>query len=448
MNRFLAIRHIIVALIAFAAAPVEDVGASQGPELQAGTAHVNSIRNFAAVDVSGSELQITVDYYYTGEAGSIGTYIQALPQARGGVFDAHMVYGGTTALAPGDNRAILRIAKSPKFHAFSSDGIRVCMSAPAGELLCESFPFAKLWDAPSPVEESGTPAEIISFVSSSSSVDKGGSVTLSWQTANTTSVLLGRAGTSDFENVPTSGSRSVSPAATTTYALIASQSRKTAAKVETLQVSVVAAPVIGRFSAGPSTIRKGLTSKLTWDVYNADHVTLDGEEVTASGDRDVSPQRTKSYTLRATNGNRFVTEHATVAVSPFMPPTLSPPFHRVELCRDIDESGESFRCISPDGPFWANDEIHVIVRFKGLSKGRHTLKRIVFDSGVRGDGAWKSIHEEEGIFPNDGKGFMEIRFQIHNVGKGVRKLQLVLDDQRRRVNVVPYCVECPGHDEW
>lgn len=66
--------------------------------------------------------------------------------------------------------------------------------------------------------------KIISFVSSSTSIDKGSSATLSWSTKEANIVMLGREGTTDFFAVETSGSRSVSPDKTTIYVLMAGQS--------------------------------------------------------------------------------------------------------------------------------------------------------------------------------------------------------------------------------
>lgn len=304
--------------------------------------------------------------------------------------------------------------------------------------------------AGSSTREPAAPAEIISFVASNSKVRKGDSVALSWRTANANTVMLGRAGTGDFRNVQASGSQSVSPDKTTTYVLMAGQSTKGPAKMEskTLEISVITDPVIARFDASPPTIRQGLKSKLTWDVYDADRVTLDGSPVSPRGDRVVSPKRTTNYTLMAWTGDKDIKGQVRVRVSPFPPPKLSPAFQSVELCKEVDESGDSYRCVSPDGPFWRGDEIHVVVRFKNLPSGRHKLERVIYGSGVFGSDKWKTIHREEGSFSSPRTGYGEITFQISNLGQGVRKLELVLDDKQNTRSDIRYCVECPGHDEW
>lgn len=301
-----------------------------------------------------------------------------------------------------------------------------------------------------PTKVPAAPAEIISFVASTSKVKKGSSVTLSWRTANAHTVMLGRVGANDFQNVPTSGSRSVSPDKTTTYVLMVGQSTKgpTKMKSKTLQVGIIHDPVIGRFYASPSTIRRGLESKLTWEVYAADDVTLNGIPVPPIGEKTVSPKRTKNYTLMVRTGDKIIKEHYTVHVSPFYPPKLSPAFYSVELCQKIDNSGKSFRCISPDGPFWKGNKIHVIVRFKDLSRGQHKVERIIYNSGIFGSDKWKRIHREESSFQNPRRGYAEITFEIPSLVKGILELKLVLDNKKNTKSVVRYCIECPGHDEW
>lgn len=298
-------------------------------------------------------------------------------------------------------------------------------------------------------KELATPAEIISFVASSSKVKKGDSVTLSWQTANANTVMLGRAGTSDLQDVLASGSQSVSPDKTTKYVLLAGRSTKGPVKMEskTLLVNVIYDPTIGRFSATPSTIRRGLKSKLTWDVYAADRVTINGKPVSPSGDQVVSPERTKTYTLMVRTGDQVIKEYAKVSVSPFKPPKLSPEFKSVELCKEIDVSGESYRCVSPDGPFWIGDEIHVIVRFKNIPRGVHRMERMIYSRSIFAN-KWRKINREESSFTSSKTGYVEMTFEIPNSEKGFQKLSLVLDGKKSSKSEIPYCVECPGHDEW
>jgi hypothetical protein len=310
--------------------------------------------------------------------------------------------------------------------------------------------------AGSPTKEPAAPPEITSFVASSGKVKKGGSVTLSWRTANATLIMLGRidpsnkAGISDRRTVQATGSLSVMPERTTTYVLLAANTAQAKAPMQSrkLEVQVSAPPNIFRFQASPSTLRKGVKSKLTWDVYNADRVTLNGAPVAARGDRTVTPQRTTGYTLKAQSGDEVVEEHAKIHVSPYPRPKLSSPFKSIELCQKVDGSGASFRCVHPDGPFWRGKKVFVIVRFSSLARGSHTVRWTIYDSGVFGDRNWKRIHREQPSFSNPRTGYAEMSFEISKPGTGVRKLELILDGNKRTRSETRYCVECPGHDEW
>ena len=124
--------------------------------------------------------------------------------------------------------------------------------------------------AASPTKEPTAPAEIISFVASNSTVERGGSVTLSWQTANANTVMLGRAGTEDFRTVQASGSQSLSPDKTTIYVLMAGRSTTGPTKMEskTLQIQVSATPP----TAESCSISGRVTGKLQDQGFTVTHV--------------------------------------------------------------------------------------------------------------------------------------------------------------------------------
>ena len=100
-------------------------------------------------------------------------------------------------------------------------------------------------------------AEIISFVATNNTVTKGGSVTLSWQTADADTVLLGRAATKDFRSVPVSGSESVSPDKTTTYVLMASRKTTGPTTVASKKVEIQVIP------ATPTTATCSIAGRVT-----------------------------------------------------------------------------------------------------------------------------------------------------------------------------------------
>ncbi|MDJ0839491.1 MAG: hypothetical protein QNK37_23425 [Acidobacteriota bacterium] len=85
-------------------------------------------------------------------------------------------------------------------------------------------------------------------------------------------------------------------------------------------------PVINSFSADPSTIDAGASSLLSWDVSDADSVSISPEigNVGAVDQISVSPSETTQYTLTATNDNGTVTQSVTVTVNaPPLPEVVS-----------------------------------------------------------------------------------------------------------------------------
>ena len=86
-----------------------------------------------------------------------------------------------------------------------------------------------------------------------------------------------------------------------------------------------AKPVVGTFSAQPSSIQRGQSSTLRWNVTGADSVSIDNGigVVSASGTRSVSPSSSTTYTLTARNAGGATTSTASVSVTD--PPPAPPP---------------------------------------------------------------------------------------------------------------------------
>ena len=76
-------------------------------------------------------------------------------------------------------------------------------------------------------------------------------------------------------------------------------------------------PVIESFTAVPTTINRGGTSILTWDVSGATALTIDNSvgTVTGQASKEVSPATTTTYTLTASNSAGNVSSTATVTVN-------------------------------------------------------------------------------------------------------------------------------------
>jgi hypothetical protein len=156
------------------------------------------------------------------------------------------------------------------------------------------------------------PVTIASFDASPPSIAAGESSTLSWSVTGATSVSIDQG----VGNVALTGSRVVTPAATTVYTLTAINAAGSGTTATT-QVIVSGGttpiptpsptpgslPVINYFTASPSSIVAGASSTLTWNVSNATSITIDHGVgvVGASGTAPVLPTTTTNYTLTAIN---------------------------------------------------------------------------------------------------------------------------------------------------
>jgi peptidoglycan-associated lipoprotein len=81
-------------------------------------------------------------------------------------------------------------------------------------------------------------------------------------------------------------------------------------------------PVIASFTAEPSTIEKGQSSTLRWSISNATDMTIDQGlgAIQSSGQRQVFPANTTTYTLTASGPGGTDTRSVTVEVSAALRP--------------------------------------------------------------------------------------------------------------------------------
>ncbi len=155
--------------------------------------------------------------------------------------------------------------------------------------------------------------KINSFTASPGTIARGGSSTLSWSISDATSASINQ----DIGSVdPVSGSVEVSPNSTKTYTLTAQGpgGPKTARVTVTVDVDL---PTINSFTANPGAINSGGSSTLSWNVENADGVSIDngiGSVNKSGGSVSVSPGSTTTYTLTATSSAGSATAWATVNV--------------------------------------------------------------------------------------------------------------------------------------
>ncbi len=140
----------------------------------------------------------------------------------------------------------------------------------------------------------GVPVQIQSFQSDPRQISIGQNATLSWSVLNADSVSI-----SGIGDVPASGSRTISPTATTTYIL----SAKSSVNEETATTTVVVNSA--RFQScfvSPTNIRAGETATLSRQSNGSTGVSISPNigVVGASGSVSVSPTTNTTYTLTTT----------------------------------------------------------------------------------------------------------------------------------------------------
>jgi hypothetical protein len=164
-------------------------------------------------------------------------------------------------------------------------------------------------------------AQFLACSVSPTNITAGESATINYATANADSVSIsGGIGT-----VPNNGTRVVTPTATTTYTLTATNARGPVTCGVTVTVNPQGTvPRIATLTANPSTIQSGQASTLTWTVENATSVSISNlGTVGLTGSQAVRPTQNTTYVLTATNSSGTVTANATVTVTPG-PPVTAP----------------------------------------------------------------------------------------------------------------------------
>ncbi len=168
------------------------------------------------------------------------------------------------------------------------------------------------------------PVKIVDFrANPPASADPNTPITLTWQTEGAQEVVITGIGP-----VANSGSIQVSPAATTSYTLIAYGAVNNASAVVVVQVGGFSGTVpgvlrINRFEASPVSISAGQSSTLNWQVEGADSVAITGVgSVDLMGSQQVTPTQTTTYTLTAARGSTTVQSSVTVSVGSAAAPRI------------------------------------------------------------------------------------------------------------------------------
>jgi len=194
------------------------------------------------------------------------------------------------------------VAESSKQSEYSSEcrGIDLC-----------PYEQGALKDKGCPVEEVKAEAPGIIFTAAPDVVQKGQSVTLTWQVTNATSVSI-----EDIGDVAASGSKKVKPEKNTTYTLTAVGEGGTQTVSTEVEVTSGPPPVV-LFSAAPLSVQAGQPVTLTWQVTNATEVDIEGiGRVPFKGTRQVKPTESTVFKLTATGEGGKLTEAISIEVTP------------------------------------------------------------------------------------------------------------------------------------
>jgi hypothetical protein len=156
---------------------------------------------------------------------------------------------------------------------------------------------------------------VAAFDITPNTITVGGSAVLQWNVTGATTARIDP----DIGTVPLSGGQSISPAATTTYILTASNSSSSVTRAVTVIVNPPS--IIASFSANPINISAGQPVSLNWNVTGATNISIDPGigNVPDSGGRTVYPTSTTTYILTATNSCCSVTRAVTIQVNRLPP---------------------------------------------------------------------------------------------------------------------------------
>lgn len=160
---------------------------------------------------------------------------------------------------------------------------------------------------------------IHSFSASTNKVKPGDTITLSWNVSDAKKIEIKGLEKTSEETLPLKGRLEVWPTATTTYTLTCTGFFGLTVK-KAITVEVQKSPEIKSFTATETEIEKGTLVTLNWETKNAKNVKLvtnNGIELLERpqiGKVSVTPNRTSSFTLIATNGSEVLKQTITIFV--------------------------------------------------------------------------------------------------------------------------------------
>jgi peptidoglycan-associated lipoprotein len=152
-------------------------------------------------------------------------------------------------------------------------------------------------------------------------IKAGDPVTVRWETKNAKLIQL------NGETVQKIGSKTVTPKETTNYQILARRGKKEVLDRATVKVEVAKPPApTAALRAEPDAIERGQSTILKWATENAKAIAIEGlGEVPASGEREVSPRVSTTYTLTGLGDGGSATASARVTVTDPPPPVADRP---------------------------------------------------------------------------------------------------------------------------
>jgi eukaryotic-like serine/threonine-protein kinase len=200
-------------------------------------------------------------------------------------------------------------------------------------------------------------ASIVSFDVSPRQIRVGDSVTLEWQTANATEVVIDPGSTDVRDPAAVSHDKMQRQPRETTTFVITARGPGQPARSTPITVTVVAAsqPASGNLSANPNSVQKGQAATLIWTTKNAASVSIDNGigQVDANGQRSVSPTSGTIYTLtiKGADGTSTTSTARVEVTSPAPPPPNNPPPATLNVSglRDaLDRLQDAYATVSVD----------------------------------------------------------------------------------------------------
>ncbi len=173
-----------------------------------------------------------------------------------------------------------------------------------------------------------TASPAVSITANPASISLNSSSTLTVTAINATQVTVSGSDGTTYTLLPSGGTQSVTPKATTTYTAVAKGSGGSASATASVTITPASAPTVTMVIT-PDSISQGSSSSLTVTATNATQVTVNGTDGStytlqpSGGTQSVSPVATTTYTAAATGPGGTNSASATLTVIPIPMPTVA-----------------------------------------------------------------------------------------------------------------------------